>query len=303
MEVPQEDSEQLEKRVEEQLERLKSSDSFVREQAAFELGKLQSESSLSALQDALYDQNEFVVNRVIEALAKQGFVAFDVYLKALKDDSPIIRAKALEYLGMTGGLDAIPVLMELFEDDKSDFRLNALTALGKTRNAVLVPVFLKLLNDEDESIQMAAVVALNRIDRPGRLPRKVLGCRQLSPQAKWDTLEAMSIVNYKDVWGRLRFDIKNVETLCEEALTDENEEVRLGAQALLNWMGGDRLLLKPSDSKDFEGRSDLLRPVISSPSQTTPEKLLIASHKPEFEPPPKPLKISFWKKFFRRREI
>ena len=275
------------------IEDLKNGDSSAREQAAFELGKLRELSTVPALTEALLDEKLFVGKRAAEALDKMGVSALLETAKKLRDENSSVRRRAVELLGELDDANAVPILLTALFDSNSYVQTDAMLSLGKIGDASAVPSLLYALKDKKNYVRQGAAVALEKIGTAKTLPLKVLACRKLSPQQRVDALTELAEVLYGDVYGKLRYNIASVRYFCVNALSSDDEEVRVGAQTVLNWMNGDQYLLQSSYRNASKDGRELLRPAESG-SDSEPETLLIASEKPGESP----RKLPFWKRLF-----
>jgi HEAT repeat protein len=160
------------------LQSLKDSNELVRWESAQALGAVGAEDErvLPALSAALLDDpDDFVREGAAMGLWNMGpraVGAVPALLKALRDRSSGVRARAAEALGPTGSAEAVPALVQALQDANSPVRWRAAQALGligqpsdEAMNALRVA-----LSDPERDVREAADTALIKLKarRDGR---------------------------------------------------------------------------------------------------------------------------------------
>ena len=148
------------------IEKLKTNDERELDTAIEKLGKI-GEPAISALSEALRDQNLLVRRSAAQVLAKIGHPAIPDLAKALNNPDAGVRSSAASALGGIGpeAKTAVPKLIFLLKDREANVRGSAASALGsigaeaKTAARPLVP----LLKDREASVRSSAAYALDRI--------------------------------------------------------------------------------------------------------------------------------------------
>ncbi|MDN5926210.1 MAG: HEAT repeat domain-containing protein [Hyphomicrobiales bacterium] len=110
------------------------------------------------------DVPAFVRAAAIDALARMGdFRLADLFVAAMRDDSPEVAAAALRALGRTGHPRASAILAAAMESDDWGVRSEAANAAGRLGLADLVTPLAGLLDDEAWTVRYAAAKAMRAI--------------------------------------------------------------------------------------------------------------------------------------------
>ena len=88
--------------------------------------------------------------------------AVSALVQALKDQNTEVRANAIETLGMVGE-SAVPVLIQALKDQDAEVRKGAILALGSIGSKDVVPVLIQALNDQSVSVRGNAAKVLDSI--------------------------------------------------------------------------------------------------------------------------------------------
>lgn len=130
--------------IENQQQRLSSSDAEERRDAVMRLGSMRLEAASRAA------------------------------LPALKDASPVIRATATKAILSIGGDESVTVLIPLLSDKDEFVRRETAYALGLTRSRNATSALSeRLLNDKEDGVRAAAAVALGQIADEAAIPALV----------------------------------------------------------------------------------------------------------------------------------
>ncbi|MBD2514033.1 HEAT repeat domain-containing protein, partial [Nostoc sp. FACHB-973] len=99
-----------------------------------------------------------------EALGKIGNQqAVSALINALQDEDSSVRSIAAEALGKIGNQQAVSALINALQDEDSSVRSIAAEALGKIGNQQAVSALINALQDEDSSVRSIAAEALGKI--------------------------------------------------------------------------------------------------------------------------------------------
>ncbi len=199
-------------------------------------------------------------------------------LKGSRLDDRLSATKALESIGYT----AVPALCEALKDSDEDVRGLAADALGGIKDPSAVPALCETLKDSDSDVRENAKQALGWIGDSKTLPRKILACSRLTAQKRIEALDALRKAR-KGAFSTRLFSFPETRKLCESVLLEEDLDARTGAQAVLDWMNGDKNLLRASQPDASKEGKELLRAASGVPD-IEPSSLLRASDKPVKEP-------------------
>ena len=207
-------------------------------------------------------------------------------LARLQDKDSYVRAAAARALGEIGDVSAVPALIETLRDDHMGIRSSAAGALGKIGDVCAVPALIKRLKDEMDAVRCHAAHALSKIGDSVTLPRKILAASNFSAKERVEIVDRLRRVRYHadfryfEDFSSLRYSFPNTRTLCQMVLKEEDMDARIGAQAVLNWLNGDRTLLIPSQQDTAIQTQELVRASQGELSEPHPETLLIAAESP-----------------------
>ena len=221
--------------------------------------------------------------RAADALDKLGDASVVPNLiEAMKDKDRDVRQSAAKALGAIGDDTALFAVKEGLKSKNDEVRCQCVVSLGRGGDVSVVSALASALRDASENVDFEAVKALYQMGNSYTLPRKILACSKLSAQEK---VVAM---------GRLRsrfaltFTSLNhfpkVRPLCELAILEEDEVVRDGAQTVLNWLEGDKLLLHASQRDSGIDGQQLLRAAGGVAPDGHSETLLRGLDEPVIEP-------------------
>jgi HEAT repeat protein len=142
----------------------KDEDWWMRQIAAKVLGEIGERQAVPALMEALKDEHWWVCQAAAWALGEIGDrQALPALIQALKDREEDVRRAAAEALGKIGDPQAVPALMETLKDRDEDVRKAVAEALGEIGDPQAVPALLETLKDEDEDVRWAATMALGKL--------------------------------------------------------------------------------------------------------------------------------------------
>ncbi|MCM3904510.1 MAG: HEAT repeat domain-containing protein, partial [Pyrinomonadaceae bacterium] len=156
-------------------------DEFVRQEAAYALGRTKSRSAVTPLIERLaMDKKDGVRGAAAVALGKIGDEAAVVSLaqivspgtslsgaKARKEKNAFVLRAATVALGQIGSRAGLPALMAVLEDERTtdDVRREAACSLGLIGDPAAEPALRKVLMARDVYLSFAAQEALRRISR------------------------------------------------------------------------------------------------------------------------------------------
>jgi HEAT repeat protein len=151
---------------------LSHEDALVRKEAAGVLGYLKHVGAVADLADAAMHDADSEVRRI--AIGALGFAdedsALPALIRALKDESWMVREEAAQTIGKLRGKPATDQLISLLDDAFWQVRLKAVRSLGllKATEAVM-PIAGQLLH-EVGNLRKEAVIALGEIGDPAAIP-------------------------------------------------------------------------------------------------------------------------------------
>jgi HEAT repeat protein len=92
-----------------------------------------------------------------------GDMVPDQLIRALQDQHPDVRRRALIYLGWMRKKDLVPYIAAALADTSALVRKVATYALADIKDASSVPYLIKSLDDRDKEVVKGALAALKRI--------------------------------------------------------------------------------------------------------------------------------------------
>ena len=164
---------------------LNDKDEFVRQEAAYALGKTRSKSTVTQLIERLTSDkkdgvraaaavalgeigDESAVTSLMQVLSPQTILADAKKARSSKRKANVfVLRSAAHSLGQIASRQAVPALVAVLEDDmtEDDLRREAAIALGRIGDPSALPALQKALNAEDPHLSLAAREALRRISR------------------------------------------------------------------------------------------------------------------------------------------
>jgi len=177
---------------------------------------LQPEStSRSVLLDALKSEHAAVRAYAARELARKKEAGRETLSSLMSDDSPEVRASAIEAIGGLGDTANADVLLRALRDPAAVVRQCAARALGGLPPAKAGEALLSCLGDADPDVRTAAAEALGAIGDRNAVPSLCERLRDASPSARVAAAAAL---------GKLK-DTRAVAPLCQAA-NDASERVR-----------------------------------------------------------------------------
>lgn len=282
----------------------------VRGRAAEALGEIGHVSAVPMLIVTLQDPGDYgaeanahyVSDRAATALGKIGDPTALAALRAMLTAGHFTaRMRAVRALLEAGDASAIPALLTMLRKDDFSTRMSVIRVLGEAGDARAVPGLIDIVNNcEIVPVREAAAEAMRKIGDSETLPRKILACSPLTPHQRIELLSLLRRVRYKGGPPgniALNYTFPDIRTLCETAQNALDKPTRVGAQAVLNWMDGDRDLLIASHPASAQEDQILLRAAQGSRAEIRPDTLLIASDAPDEKPAPPQTR---WKWLFKK---
>ncbi|MCW3100628.1 MAG: lyase domain protein repeat-containing protein [Chthonomonadaceae bacterium] len=296
---------------------LQAEDWKVRARAAEALGEIGDASSVPMLIATLQDPGDYgaethahyVSDRAATALGKIGDSPALAALRAmLTENSFTVKMRAARALLEAGDHSAVPALLKMRYTWDASERLSVIRALAHSGDVFAVPALIEMLNinqsiNQIVPVQEAAADALLELGDSKTLPSKILACSQFTAHERIELLTALRRVRYKGGPPdnvTLHYSFPDVRTLCQTVLNEPDEQTRVGAQIVLNWLDGDRDLLIASQPTRANEEQILLRAAQGSPAETRPDTLLIASDAPDEKSGPPPAPKTLWKRLFKK---
>lgn len=131
--------------------------------------ELSGETVLTTVLQDLQSEDYFVRWKAVDGLAqlweKLGYESvYSALRKALLDENPSVRQRAVEALGEADRKTAILELLQVLQHKNSDSRSNAAVALGKLGSAEAIPGLLQALQDEFAHVRGSAASALGQLN-------------------------------------------------------------------------------------------------------------------------------------------
>jgi HEAT repeat protein len=292
--------------VEQHIANLTDMDQKVRRSAASELGKIGNASAVSALIKTLRDENYHVRWNAASALGEIGDVSsIPNLIKALKDEHASVRYGVAKALGEFSDTSAVLALIEALKDEAGLVRWGAVGALGKIGDVSAIPALIETLKLKESSLRTAIAHTLAMIGDSNTLPRKILADSRFSVQERINLLERLRRVRSNVVLQgskvTLRYEFPETSSLCQAVLNEKDADARAGAQTVLNWLNGDRLLLHASQSDPGKLAQELIRPAQGGDPETQSETLLRAGQEPDSKAEDVPPQPTVWQRLFGKR--
>jgi HEAT repeat protein len=141
-------------------------DADARVQAAMGLGKIGTPSAISALIQALDNENLKIGDGAVTGLQQAGEKALGALKTAAKHPDPDVRIRVAQALGGIESAGAVGGLSALLNDGDIRVQRASAQALGETGRAETVPVLLRALSMEDGGVVQAASESLKQIGSP-----------------------------------------------------------------------------------------------------------------------------------------
>lgn len=157
--------------LQEILKRLHSSEVYERQRAAIELGNLRDPGSVTALVEALKDEDDFVRNFAARSLGKlKDARAVAPLILAMEDENLLVRRSSVESLGFIGDSKAVAPLMAAARNGDDIVRRAAVEALGRIGDPGAIGLLVETLHDDDVYLRNGAALALTTIGEPAVAP-------------------------------------------------------------------------------------------------------------------------------------
>ncbi|MGA9770457.1 MAG: M56 family metallopeptidase [Blastocatellia bacterium] len=143
------------------LEALKDEDAEVREHALFALSQIGGPRATEALIVALKDPNPEIREKAVWGLGMgRGAGQVDGLINALRDSHAQVREKAAWALGMVGNQSAVEPLADALRDENAEVRQRAAWALGMKGNSRALEPLINALKDNTPDVRESAAWAL-----------------------------------------------------------------------------------------------------------------------------------------------
>jgi HEAT repeat protein/energy-coupling factor transporter ATP-binding protein EcfA2 len=211
------------------------------------LATTRSQSAVPALLKALKDKSLPVRARAIYVLGDAGGeVAMPALYEALEDQDAHIRWMAADALKNIGGEVTMPVLLKALRDQNSFVRWMAADALGKVSDEMVVPHLLKALQDQDSGVREKAAKALKSISSEVAVSVLLKALEDRNNSVRLTTIEALGTIGSE----------KAVSALLK-ALEDRNNDICLTAIEALGKIGSEKAI--PALLKTFQNRERDIR--------------------------------------------
>ncbi|MCP4351284.1 MAG: hypothetical protein GY795_37950 [Desulfobacterales bacterium] len=215
---------------------------YVRERAAFILGKIGDPRATESLIEAMGDISDNVCISATWALGKIGDKnAVEPLIDSLNNSNEVVRCSAANALGMIGDQISIQPLIRALKDSDGNVRSSAAEALGMIGDPCAVPHLIDAMKDDFLSYNSvpgrpeiplaivcgSAVEALGKTGGPDVKEHLVSALKDKYPNVRDSAARALG-------W---RGDIDAVYVLIEAMKTDDNEFVRKSAADALGRIG------------------------------------------------------------------
>jgi hypothetical protein len=265
---------------------LQSEDPVQRREAAKRLGRRGNREAVRPLCEALKDESWRVRSCAAQSLGVIGDPwAAEPLIEALDDKLTTVRREAAKALGHIHDNHAIEALCKALGDKKASVRENAMFALEQI-GVGTVPMLCQRLADENIRLRVHATLTLSQLYRDNRHETldRILGDRHLTPQQRWQGLEAIRASRP----SRLTFHwLGDVYRYCQEAVQfskaygREDSAACRGARQVLEYM----TLARPAMRDLASERTQLLRAVQNDIHDDSGETLLRGSSVEERDAP------------------
>ena len=228
--------------IAELLGKLKGSNPRVRSAAAFALGEI-GKPAVLALMEALKDDDQRVRQSAAIALAqRKDKSATPALIEALKDDDWHVRRSAAQALGLIRDKSAIPLLIEAVKDDDQRVRQAATIALAQIKDTSAIPALKEALKDENNDVRFSAAFGLGQMRSESAIPALIEALDDDDQRVRQSAADSLGEIptsnarfyyylNNKQVCKASK--INGAVTLAREALSHENETLRVSARDVL----------------------------------------------------------------------
>jgi HEAT repeat protein len=235
---------------------LKSTDSGVRQRAAFALGEMGEPNAVEPLIVCFKDSYSYECIQVADALVKIGKPAVEPLIGCLKNDNPDVRANAARALGCLGDQRSVEALIICLMDQKSNVRRNTAEALEKLKweppneqigiayliakrdwrsveilGKISVKPLIACLNDEDWNVRCSSAKLLGELHDPSAVVPLIAALKDKISDVRKSSAEAL---------GNLG-DLNAVDPLVV-SLKDENWQVQQKTIEALGKLGDRRAI-------------------------------------------------------------
>lgn len=180
----------------------------------------------------------------LEKLGPEAREAIPALARALEDETPDVRGRAVRALGDIGP-EAIPALTLALEDEDLRIRKYAIWELGKIGSDA-VPILAGLLRDEDPEIRRHAIWALGDIGWEG-VPSLIQGLTDEDPDVRWAAAWTLGEIGPK---------AEEAVPALIQSLKDEDPNVRRTSAWALGAIGARREGVIPALIQTLEGDED-----------------------------------------------
>jgi len=196
---------------------------------------------------------------------------------------------AAKTLGELRATRAVEPLIQTLHDANSAVRYECVSALGELRDTRAVGALLLALQDTDKSVRIGAAEALGKLGTQRTLPRKVLADTRMSLQHRWELLETLRRLRFRDKQEgiALHFFLPDIGAFCQQVIQElgrgqeEHGIAREEAVKMLEWLQDQDTLLRAGHSDAATQSQDLLRPALGSGRAMAEELLRSSDTTPE----------------------
>ncbi len=224
--------------VEGLIQKLNSSDSYTKAQAAEALGNIKDERAIKPLVYTLKNaEDSNVKEKAAESVAKIGNAneALPPLISALKHEDWKVRYRAAQAIGTLGDPRAAPALTRTLDDPVKDVRMNAAWALGEVGDKRGVEPLIKTIkNDESAEVREEAKQAVIKL---GTKSVDLLIQKLKDPNAEVRDFAAKALGEIGGARGTPRSLRQKIAIPLIESLKDNSADVRLTTAKSLEGIG------------------------------------------------------------------
>ena len=221
--------------IDQMIENLSHESQFLREEAAFELSFVNSESAIEALLKGLSDPMPKIRAACAKSLSKYGSMYSGTVaprlVEKLSDADAEVAKNAAKTLGVIGDKSCVPSLIEFMKSANKTSKIYAIMAIGRIGDETILPALLKMLRDEtDDKVRATVLIAIGHFANPKLFPVIVkYGFEDADPRVRASAVEAVVGLNMP---------AEAVAEPLKKMLNDDNN--RVVANACLGlWKAGD----------------------------------------------------------------
>lgn len=187
------------------IEALSNKNPEVRRWAAFSLGKIKDGIAISALVEALGDEDKEVSENATTALINIGESVIKSVIAALESKNEFARQSAIFVLKALHSKQALkPLTILLLKDPNFEVRLLSASALGELKNQKAVGFLIQALRDENPFVVCSASEALGKLGNKRAIKALLANLNNKNALIRYCAVEALGEIGGEPVLPFLR---------------------------------------------------------------------------------------------------